>query len=167
MTDALPEWLAGWWRGDDTGMSSCFLAAAYSGSTALLQITRRAAPRDTSDVGRCVRLLDLAAANGCDWRGIDALGRMAGLDPTWAPLVPRWAEIEAAYAEDVVAQTAWRVHLSSLYVGSRGRRLVRQRRDIPCPPSRCWWLVATLRPDGYDPYHDQSPHPFSKGGVNA
>lgn len=159
MSDALPEWLVTWWRGSDTGMSSRFMAAAYSGSDALIQTTTPAAPHDTSDVGRCVRLLDLAAANGCDWRGALPLGRLAVLCPMWAPLLDRWADIESAYAHDVAVQNAWK---ASLYVGSRGRKLIRKRTDIPCPPSRCWWLVATLRPGGYDPYERVTPHPFAE-----
>lgn len=157
MDNGLPDWLVKWWHSGDTSLSSRFIAAAYSGSDALIQVTEPAAPRDTSDVGRCVRLLDLAAANGCDWREAMPLGWLSLLCPTWAPLIPRWADIEAAYAEDVVNQKAWDARL---YRSDKGRKLQVRRRDIPCPPSRCWWLVATLRPDGYDPYRKVAPHPF-------
>lgn len=157
MDNGLPPWLVKWWRSSDTGRSSRFMAAAYSGSDALFQVTEPAAPRDTSDVGRCVRLLDLAAANGCDWRAAIPMGRLGLVCREWAPLIPRWADIEAAYLEDVQVQKAWQ---ASLYRGPTGSKRQTKRTDIPCPPSRCWWLVATLRPGGYDPYDRVVPHPF-------
>lgn len=156
MSDPLPGWLVTWWHGYDTGLSSRFIAAAYSGSTALLQVTEPAAPHDTSDVGRCVRLLDLALANRCDWRSALYLGLLPKLCPTWGPLVENWSEIEFAYHEDVEAQAEWRRRCRTRRDGAPRRRPL----TIPMPPSRCWWLVATLRPDGYDPYKDRDPHPF-------
>lgn len=152
----IPEWLASWWRGWDTGTSSKTIAAVLSGNAAVLQIQRGLdAPHDTSDVGRCVRLLDLAEANGKRWRG--RLADVAAVCPAWAPLVDRWPEIEAAYRDDEAAQ---RAHGAALYVGRTGRRLKCRRTDLPFPPSRCWWLVATLR-ERHDPYQHHTPHPFS------
>jgi hypothetical protein len=154
-TDSLPAWLAGWWRSCDTGLSSKYIAAVFCGIPAMQQITEVAAPRDTSDVGRCVRLLDLAAANGLDWRV--RIGSLAtGHGDRWAALAPRWAEIEAAYHEDVAAQTA---HRKACLISKNGRKRRTTRNDIPFPPSRCWWLVATLA-SNYDPYERVSPHPF-------
>lgn len=159
MADTLPPWLARWFCSLDTGISSLTVAAALCDVPAIWQIQREPdAPRDTSDVGRCVRLLDLAAKNGEDWRA--RLPEVAGWCPKWAPLVPRWAEVEAAYHEDVAAQMA---HRRALYLSPTGRRLTRPRKDIPLPPSRCWWLVATLC-SGYDPYARMEPHPFREGG---
>lgn len=151
----LPPWLHQWWHSSDTGLSSTYIAAAFSGIPVLRQIVEVEAPRDTSDVGRCVRLLELAAKNGHDWRG-----RMGGLatghGKRWAALAPRWPEIEAAYHEDVAAQQA---HKAACLVGKNGRKRRTPRADIPFPPSRCWWLVATLSSD-YDPYERENPHPF-------
>jgi maltooligosyltrehalose synthase len=81
--------------------------------------------------------LDLAAKNGEDWRS--RLGEVAALDAEWVRLVPRWAEIEAAYREDEAAQH--RAHGGDM------------------PPSRCWWLVSTIQGCG-DPYRRMRPHPF-------
>lgn len=151
----LPLWLAEWWRSGDTGLSSRYIAAVFCDIPAMRQITEEAAPRDTSDVGRCVRLLDLAAANGLDWRG--RIGSLAtGHGDRWAALARRWTEIEAAYHEDVAAQNAYR---KACMVGKNGRKRRTARNDIPFPPSRCWWLVATLS-SGYDPYERLSLHPF-------
>ena len=157
MDDRLPPWLAAWWTGTNTGLSSKYIAAVFSGSKALRQVTEVAAPWDTSDVGRCVRLLDIAAANGCDWRA--RIGSLAtGHGARWAALAPRWAEIEAAYHEDVAAQAAYR---KACLTGKNGRPRRTPRKDIPFPPSRCWWLVATLA-SGYDPYERLTPHPFGQ-----
>ena len=60
--EKLSEWLVKWWHGSDTGMSSKYIAAVFSGIPAMRQIAEVAAPWDTSDVGRCIRLLDLATA---------------------------------------------------------------------------------------------------------
>ena len=159
---ALPEWLAEWWRGMDTGLSSRAIAVALAESVALLQITPThdlCPPSDTSDVGRCVRLLDLAAENGCDWRA--RLPEVVRISPKWASLIPRWAEIEAAYHEDVAAQNA---HARAVYISAKGRRLRVKRKDVPFPPSRCWWIVATTT-GRYDPYDRVTPHPFAASGA--
>ena len=165
--DALPPWLAAWWRGYDTGMSSKCIAAVCSGSSALWQVTEMAAPRDTSDVGRCVRLLDLAAANGCDWRA--CLDKLARSSPKWAALVPRWPEIEAAYHDDKAAQEAWnRAHpRHHRHMGGKSER-ARHHNAVRAtfPPSRCWWLVATLQ-GHYDPYMDRVPHPFAQSATTG
>lgn len=162
MSDALPAWLVQWWRGNDTGLSSRYIAAVLSGSDALWQVTEVAAPHDTSDVGRCVRLLDLAAANGCNWRDPLVMRKLALLGSCWAPLVDRWPEVEAAYHEDVAAQTAWnKAHPTYRHIPGESKRAKAARAVYATfPPSRCWWLVSTLRGHG-DPYRDVSPHPFA------
>lgn len=149
----IPKWLWEWFNGLDTGLSSLTLAAAFGGRDAAIYARGACssfgfrAPSDTGDVGRCVRLLDLAAANGEDWRS--RLGEVVSVCPEWAPLAPRWAEIEAAYRDDVVKQDAW----------SRMEQPRRKADRILCPPSRCYWLVSTLG-SGYDPYGRVVPHPF-------
>lgn len=158
---ALPNWLATWWRGQDTGLSSRTIAIALAGNTTLLQTTNQhdlPPPSDTSDVGRCVRLLDLAETNGAGWRGrMDEVTRVC---PAWAPLIPRWAEIEAAYREDWIAQreaetARWRRKDGSPRIHALPFR---------GPPSRCWWLVATIS-GRYDPYDQLVPHPFAGGAT--
>jgi len=159
---ALPEWLATWWRGHDTGISSKTIAVALAENVVLLQTCDwLGTPSDPSDVGRCVRLLDLATANGCDWRG--RIGDLAtGHGDRWAALVPRWSEVEAAYHEDVAAQNA---HKQVCLIGKNGRKRRTPRNDVHFPPSRCWWLVATLASD-YDPYKHSDPHPFRQTGLS-
>lgn len=161
--DTLPAWFVRWWRGNDTGLSSRYIAAVFSGSDALWQVTEPNAPHDTSDVGRCIRLLDLAAANGCDWRDPLVMRKLSLLGSSmWAPLVDRWPDIEAAYHEDVAAQTAWSTaHPTYRHIRGEGKR-AKAMREIGAtfPPSRCWWLVSTLRGHG-DPYRERVPHPFA------
>jgi hypothetical protein len=175
----VPPWLKAWINSSDTGISSMTIAYALVGAIDLLD--RKGAPRDTSDVGRCVRLLDAAAAGGDDWRS--RLGEVAALCPEWAPLVPIWPQIEAAFHEDVAVQTAARAayrkvereaYLAhriahSAWLAEHGvddlttdedAPFYDKPREPPLPPSRCWWLVATARKNGYDPYEKHKPHPF-------
>lgn len=138
------SWLMTWWRSGDTGRSSETIACILSGRQAVAEETARelTAPWDTSDVGRCIRLLDLAAAHGEDWRG--RLAEVATAVPRWRPLVPRWAEIEAAYHADVVTQTAARKAAEKRWPATWHRRAW-------CPDSECWRLVSMLSGNG-DPY---------------
>jgi hypothetical protein len=147
----VPGWLTSWIRSGDTGTSSKTIAFTMVGAIGL--VARFDAPSDTSDVGRCIRLLDLAAANGEDWRA--RLPEMAEVSPVWAVLVPVWSEIEAAFAEDVAVQREARQAAMLTKSGRRRKYPV----PHPCPPSRCWWLVAKAR-GGRDPYASRKPHPF-------
>lgn len=157
----IPPWFTAWLRGNDTGNSSLTIGFVLLGAEGLLRDPTT--PRDTSDVGRCIRLLDLASKNDCDWRG--RLGEVAVAVPKWEPLVSRWGDIVAAYHEDAKAQTAARD------ARARSSRLDRVK-DVKAfwstnvdgspllPPSRCWWLVSTLQGHG-DPYKLLDPHPFA------
>lgn len=152
LTLHLPAWLPAWLRSDRTGTSALTIAHVLTATTELLGTT--GAPYDVTSVGRCVELLDLAEAHGEDWRS--RLDEVARWCPAWAPLVPHWPAIEAAWREDAAAFAAhrrWQTHRSD---GTpRTRRKTGTR-----PPSRCWWLVATLR--GHrDPYAHLEPHPFA------
>lgn len=153
MSNPLPDWLAKWWRDYDTGVSSMTIASVLSSSIHLTQTQRLDAPHDPADVGRCVRLLDLACANGENWRA--RMGEVAAACPAWAPLVPRWGEIEAEFRDQLAREREDE--------RERWRRKDGGMRKYPKPvthkPSRCWWLVATLR-GSYDPYDYMNPHPF-------
>ena len=149
----LPDWLAAWLNGSDSGLSSKFIAAFFAGSPVLRQITEVNVPHDPSDVGRCVRLLDLAAQNGQNWR--ERMGELASVKE-WARLAPRWAEVEAAYHQDVLNQKEWE---KQAYTGKKGQRLKRPR-DLEFPPAKSYWLVQSLI-GGHDPYKHCNPHPFA------
>ena len=110
-------------------------------------------PHDPSDVGRCVRLLDLAAQNGQNWR--ERMGELASVKE-WARLAPRWAEVEAAYHQDVLNQKEWE---KQAYTGKKGQRL-KPPRDLELPPAKSYWLVQQLI-GGHDPYKHCKPHPFA------
>ncbi len=87
-----PELLA--WLGNyDTGLSSRAILAWMERDTtvAALDGNRMEYPRDPSDLGRCIRLLDIEPS----YRG--RMGEMAALSPQWARLVAHWAELEALY----------------------------------------------------------------------
>jgi len=157
---AIEPWLKEWLGSHNTGLSSLTIMAHFTSPTLVALYKAKGkidAPYDTSDVNRCVQLLDLAKANGHHWR--ERMSELAYI-PAWAPLLPRWAEIEAALLEDKVNQHA---HKIACFTSPKtGRRLKRARMSTPpMPPSRCWWLVSTLRGRG-DPYQNQNPHPFKE-----
>jgi hypothetical protein len=52
-------------------------------------------PRDPDDFNRCLLFLEAVP------EARDLLPRMAAVSPTWAALVARWAEIEAAFTDEV------------------------------------------------------------------
>jgi hypothetical protein len=96
-----------WWRGTTTGKSSLWLLSCLFGDTytaivdgklvegrptwlPLPNPAEEAYPRDASDFGRCVNLLD---STGLRPRLGEARGR-------WAPYVARWPELEQAWLLD-------------------------------------------------------------------
>lgn len=81
-----------WAAGDDTGMSSKAIMAVMTGNKPK---DWDCYPRDSSDFGRCYRLLALIP----EWR--PRIKKMATVGKEWAALVDRWDDIEALYkAED-------------------------------------------------------------------
>lgn len=125
-------WLTRWHQSGDTGVSSKAIARALAGEH--LDAFPRP-PQDPADVGRCVRLLDLAAENGEDWRArLDEVGARV---PAWRPLLPHWELIEASYLEQLAHETA---HPRKR--GQSGR------------PSHCYYLLRVLQGDR-DPYAGQ------------
>ena len=79
-------------------------------------------PRDTSDVGRCVELLDLAEANGQAWR--ERIDELAEPFPeSWGKLTGYWPRIEAAFrrAAADMGHPAVSRHLERLQSGEEAR----------------------------------------------
>lgn len=132
------DWLGWWLREGQVGLSSETIARVLSGE----RVASYSAPSDASDVGRCIDLLDLAAENGCDWRS--RLSELAAVASVWAPLVPRWADIEAAYQED-------KARAAATQAAAEKRWPKTWRRHIKLSPSRCYHLVSVLRGRS-DPY---------------
>jgi hypothetical protein len=136
------DWLQDWHTSGDTGASSTTIARALTnerfGSFGPMT------PSDASDVGRCIRLLDLAEVNGENWRG--RLSEVAKRAPGygWEKLIPRWAQIETVYHYDVKLQAASRQAFETRY-GAGWRDL------WTCPPSRTYELLCELRGDRH-PY---------------
>lgn len=181
MADIHPS-IVTWLRSGDRGTSSDTIAAfmlfGYPGT--LLASRWPDAPHDTSDVGRCVRLLDIAERARLGWRA-----RMpelfAGLPIQWGPLRHHWPRIEAAYRRDVAAQKAAQARdHRERWISKDGHSLLKRPRKIPplqLPPSESWWLVEFCRSgtkplptypdeDGgglWRPLDDVSPEPL---GVN-
>lgn len=150
-TFEIPEWVTTWIRGSSVGTSSETIAFSLLGVAGLLR--RTGAPYDTSDVYRCVQLLDLAEAHGMDWRA--RLGEVAQICSAWKPLVPLWPQIEKALEEDIAAQN---LAMQRAQTTKNGKLRLRPTK-VFYPPSRTWWLVATAR-GHHDPYSHLEPHPF-------
>lgn len=156
----IPAWVRDWMGGGDTGTSSITIASVMLALPFELTLHRRygSEPGDNGDVGRCVRLLDLAAEHGVDWRA--RLPEVVARVPAWAPLVPRWADIETAYREDEEAGRAWRAAGHDRNLRKRGRKLVHGPGYVKPPPSRCFHLVSVLC-GGRDPYAGE-PVPWER-----
>lgn len=80
-----------WIVGQDTGMSSIAMWAHMQG----VRKFDRSAPLDPSDLGRCLRLLELIP----EWR--PRVQELASLGPRWAALTTHWKELEELLAGEV------------------------------------------------------------------
>jgi hypothetical protein len=77
--------LGAWLASDDVGLSSKYMAGVLSGQFA----AEYAHPADSSDFGRCMRLLEAVP----ELR--DKLDLMRDKSPEWAELVANWERIES------------------------------------------------------------------------
>lgn len=97
---AVAEWLTG----DDTGVSSKYMASvAIAG-----QVTKSrwfdATPGDAPDLGRCVRLIEKAP-------GVrDAFPVLRNASPVWAAYVDHWDELTALWHQGDYRVTTDRMH---------------------------------------------------------
>lgn len=87
---ARKERLLNWLSGMDTGISSKTIAATMEHEPLILQ-GRSGHPHDPSDLGRCIRLLELFP----EYRA--RLNEMRFVSPVWAQLVDHWDELETLY----------------------------------------------------------------------
>jgi len=146
--DPITEWILGWDRGVSSNTIAGFMLYGVNG--ALMAARPPDAPHDTSDVGRCVRLLDIAERAGLDWRArMPELG--AAFPRTWGKIASHWPRIEAAYRRDEAAQReANRAHEHGRWHSPKtGKRYKTPRGPIRAtlPPSEAWWLCSWLRCD--------------------
>jgi hypothetical protein len=81
-----------WFFGDDTGMSSIAIWMRMTGLGRYSQ-RRFAYPYDTSDFGRCHRLLRMFP----DWD----IKRMRRVSPVWRALADAWPELTKLYVRDL------------------------------------------------------------------
>jgi hypothetical protein len=86
------EWFNSW----DCGTSSCVIYCVFNNTYP----DKLGIPSDSSDLGRCIRLLDVAPN---EWR--ESMHRVADKYPEWRPLVDNWAELEALYREEAPNHT--------------------------------------------------------------
>lgn len=86
-----------WALSHDTGVSSATLWTIL-GPNARLYDTFDT-PKDGADLGRCMRLLDLAP----EWKG--RLYEVAEREPKWRPFVENWTELEILYERALKDET--------------------------------------------------------------
>jgi len=90
MTMTVSERADKWINGSDKGSSSKAIWAVMMGE----KPERHAYPNDGSDLGRCMRLLELIP----EWR--ERLFHMASVSEYWAALVAVWPQLEALHRAD-------------------------------------------------------------------
>lgn len=107
-----------WSLSGDTGISSEAMCAAVFGLRPNPDHGSHW-PRDAGDLGRCVRFLRAVP------EARRRLGRVAKLNPTWARLIARWAELEGLYCaeEDQGPFTKTYALLESIIEPRRRRRV--------------------------------------------
>lgn len=96
-----------WLRSGDTGMSSLTIAAVMEQDATIAAMNRGhgSHPLDPSDLGRCLRLLDIVPSYRQN------LQVMKSVSPQWNVLITHWEELEALYREELpsgVAQKCYR-----------------------------------------------------------
>lgn len=88
-----PHVLAWWVLGNDVGLSSLALLAFMERNN-LPKSDRYDHPLDPSDLGRCMKLMDIEPS----YR--ERIHEIAVLSPEWAALSEHWSELEALYLEE-------------------------------------------------------------------
>lgn len=89
--------LMNWLSSGDTGASSLALLAHMERDLVLTAMLRFgfAHPLDPSDLGRCIRLMDIEPSYRT------RIGEMAAVSPQWAVLASHWSELETLYRSEV------------------------------------------------------------------
>ena len=90
-----------WMFGDDTGLSSMFMARMFMFSgREKKNVTHPHYPYDPSDFGRCHRLLEAAPALRT------RLSELKGNSPVWDRYIDHWDELTTLYLEELPNGTA-------------------------------------------------------------
>ena len=144
MADSVPMWLAQWLMGPSTGVSAKTIARVLAGVPVEPGERPRDwnCPHDAGDVGRCIRLLDLAKQHGEDWRA--RLQEVGAACVAWAPLVPIWPDLEAAYHRDVATRREWERERWALKDGGR-RKTPKPDKVCPWPKSEVHTMIRRAR----------------------
>ena len=96
-----------WLGAGDTGLSSetmCLYFISGRAPERLRGFSGPCYPLDPSDLGRCLRLLDVVP----EWRA--RLPELSAISPEWAGLVANWDRLEALYLEELPAGRAPRCY---------------------------------------------------------
>src|SRR5688572_12746693 len=103
-----------WLSGRDTGISSMAIVTVMEGGT----VHEYTFPHDPADLGRCIRLLDIAP----EYR--ENLDAMKQVGPHWSSLVDHWSELESLYYEELPTGRAPKCY-------ARMRELIEQHIKLP------------------------------------
>lgn len=85
-----------WFLSGDSGVSSETIVAVMTGNT--IKGTRVGYPRDSSDLGRCLRLLGRVP----EFR--DRLSELSKVSPCWGGLAKHWQLLEGLYATEEASE---------------------------------------------------------------
>lgn len=91
MSKSIQDRALQWLFSGDTGLSSRCLCAHMLG----VKAERSSYPSDPSDLGRCLRLLELIP----EWK--PRIGEMAAFGPGWAGQVKAWDKLAQSMADEV------------------------------------------------------------------
>ena len=105
-----------WTTTRDTGSSSFALGAYMLGAE--VGSFKASHPHDPSDLGRCLRLLELIP----EWK--ERMGEMSVLSPAWAALVAHWDEL--ARLMELEVGIDWSKGKSAPVTYARMREILRQ-----------------------------------------
>lgn len=114
ISEAVLNWLAG----PDTGASSKSIVVVMERDVALLAMLGRCLdyPRDPSDLGRCIRLLEIEPSYRARIREMSIAG------PEWAQIAAHWDQLEALYHNEFPSGTAPRCYEMMQGLIKKGKR---------------------------------------------
>lgn len=101
--------VAGWLVGNDTGSSSKWLAATAIAGSVPESKYAPSYPRDASDLGRCIRLIEAAPSVR------NAFPLLAAACGKWAVLIEKWDALTTIYTQTPENESyRWRVVTSQM-----------------------------------------------------
>lgn len=106
----------GWLLGNDTGVSSKVIVAFMTGNISSLSERYKSAPSDPSDLGRCLRLLEIMP----EWEA--HLPELAKKYRPWTHIVNKWQVLKELYNKELSNEDGRALETYDLMLKLRGLR---------------------------------------------